>query len=239
MRILCGTAIRRFDRYGYGRRPVWPTAGRSEPAGFDRGDGDGARQADHERGVARPADQVDPTIVRLDHRGHDGQAEAGAAGRPRAGGVAAGEPFEEPGCSVSGMPGPLSVTVTTARRRRRRRAGVTTVVPGGVCVRALASRLASTWCSRAASPGTVTGSSGRSSCQRWSRPAAWASLTASTTSAGQVDGLAVERAAGVEAGQQQQVVDQRGHAGRLRLDPAQRVGHVVGHACRPRRVSSA
>src|SRR5664280_2636947 len=41
------------------------------------------------------------------------------------------------------------------------------MVPGRVWVRALASRLASTWCNRASSPSVSTGSSGRSSSQRW------------------------------------------------------------------------
>ena len=55
------------------------------------------------------------------------------------------------------------------------------MVPGGVCVRALASRFANTWCSRAGSPVTVTDSSGRSSRQWWSGAATCASLTASMT----------------------------------------------------------
>ena len=63
----------------------------------------------------------------------------------------------------------------------------------------------------------------------WSGPAAWASLTASTTMRGEVDLLLVERPAGVEAREQQQVVDQDGHPGRLGLDPAERVGDRRGH----------
>ena len=46
---------------------------------------------------------------------------------------------------------------------------------------------------------------------------------------GEVDGLVVERAAGVQAGEQQQVVDQRGHPDRLGLDAADRVGDACGH----------
>jgi hypothetical protein len=42
-----------------------------------------------------------------------------------------------------------------------------TVVPGGVWVRVLASRLATTYARPAASPVTVTSSSGAVSCQRW------------------------------------------------------------------------
>ena len=56
--------------------------------------------------------------------------------------------------------------------------------------------------------GPSTGSSGRSSCQTWSGPAACASLTASTTIRVTVDRLAVQRPAGVEPGEQQQVVDE-------------------------------
>jgi hypothetical protein len=41
-----------------------------------------------------------------------------------------------------------------------------TVEPAGVCLPALLSRLAITWCSRCSSPSTRTGSSGRSSRQR-------------------------------------------------------------------------
>ena len=46
---------------------------------------------------------------------------------------------------------------------------------------------------------------------------------------GQVDRLGGQRAAGVQPGQQQQVVDEAGHPGALRLDPAQRVRHVGRH----------
>ena len=45
---------------------------------------------------------------------------------------------------------------------------------------------------------------------------------------GEVDGLVVERTARVEAGEQQQVVDERGHPDRLGLDPADRVGDPLG-----------
>ena len=46
---------------------------------------------------------------------------------------------------------------------------------------------------------------------------------------GQVDGRPLQRAAGVQPGQQQQVIDQDAHPGRLRLDPGERVEHVLGH----------
>ncbi len=54
-----------------------------------------------------------------------------------------------------------------------------TVVPSGVCRPALLSRLTSTCCSRCSSPGTVTGSSGRSRIQRCPGRATRASLVAS------------------------------------------------------------
>jgi hypothetical protein len=41
------------------------------------------------------------------------------------------------------------------------------VTPAGVCTRALLSRLLTSWCSRAWSPRTQTGSSGRSLVRRW------------------------------------------------------------------------
>ncbi len=80
------------------------------------------------------------------------------------------------------MPGPLSVTVSSTPWAGETDRPVVTVVPGGVWVRALERRFASTWWRRSASPRTVTGSAGSSSCQLW----AWAemreSLTASRTS---------------------------------------------------------
>ena len=54
-----------------------------------------------------------------------------------------------------------------------------TDVPGGVWVREFARRLATTWCKPASSPATYSGSAGTSRFQRWSGPAAWASLTTS------------------------------------------------------------
>jgi len=46
---------------------------------------------------------------------------------------------------------------------------------------------------------------------------------------GEVDGLVIQRPAGVEASEQEQVVDQRGHAHGLRLDPADCVGDPGRH----------
>ena len=73
-----------------------------------------------------------------------------------------------------------------------------------------------------------TGSSGRSSRQMWSGPAARASLTASTTSAGQVHRL-VGRAAGRRPAGPAAAGPRPGrHPGRLGLDPAQRVRTSAG-----------
>src|SRR5438270_9250958 len=52
----------------------------------------------------------------------------------------------------AGMPGPLSTTDSTASLPGATVTEVVTVVPGGVWVRALLSRLASAWCSRCTSP---------------------------------------------------------------------------------------
>ena len=113
-----------------------------------------------------------------------------------AGRVAAGEPLE--GVLRAGRraararrrgPRPAS------RRPRARRPPTVTVVPAGVCRRALLSRLVTTWCSRCSSPVASTGSSGRSSRQRWSGATTRASPTASSSQPGQVD-LARGRAAG-------------------------------------------
>ena len=59
-----------------------------------------------------------------------------------------------------------------------------------------------------ASPVTGTGSSGRSRSQRWPGPAARASSVASRTSRVRSTCLVLERAARVETGEQQQVVDE-------------------------------
>ena len=142
------------------------------------------------------------------------------------------------GCSSAGMPGPSSATVsTTAPASGASR--VVTVVPGGVCTRALASRFATTWCSRAASPGD-----GHRLVGQVELPAVFGAGDVRVADRvddqrGQVDRFDRQRPAGVEPGQQQQVVDEAGHPGALRLHPAQRVGHVGGTSSRPRRASSA
>ena len=56
---------------------------------------------------------------------------------------------------------------------------------------------------------------------------------------GQVDRLVVQRPPRVEAGQQEEVVDERRHPDGLGLDPADRVGDSLGTGSCSRRVSSA
>ena len=68
--------------------------------------------------------------------------------------VAAGEPGEDVGLQRLRDAGAVVVDADARPRRRRAGPGALTVVPAGVWVRALASRLATTWCSRAGSPRT-------------------------------------------------------------------------------------
>ena len=73
-------------------------------------------------------------------------------------------------CDWAGIPGPSSVTVSSASCRvfaapgRRSR-----LCPSACALGALVSRFASTWCSRCWSPVTVTGSTGRSRTHLWPR----------------------------------------------------------------------
>ena len=112
---------------------------------------------------------------------------------------------------------------------RRRRPGMSSPrCPPGVWVRALASRLTSTCCSRAPSPVTTTGSSGRSSDHSWSGPATCASATASTASCDRSTGSRLQRPSSVQPGQQQQVLDEMRHPDGLGFDAAHRVCDLVG-----------
>ena len=94
-----------------------------------------------------------------------------------------------------------------------------TVVPGGVCVRALASRLASTWCSRAASPTTVDRLVRQVQLPAVVRARRVGVADRVDDQPGQVHRLAVERPARVQAGQQQQVLDQRRSSARSPTRP--------------------
>ena len=116
------------------------------------------------------------------------------------------------------------------RRTRRRRTVTVTVVPAGVCLRALVSRLVITWCSRCSSPVDLDGL-GHVVGQLEPPPVVGADhpgvVDGLDQQPGQVHRLAVERAAGVEPGQQQHVLDQGGHPRGLLLDLAEGGADVV------------
>ena len=157
-------------------RRGWVPAWVNPVCGAVRGSRDG------ELVSARAALHADVAAVCLHHGGHDRQARARCC-RPR------GSATSRRGRTARTPPaaGPRGCrgrrrSPSAPPRRSDVDSPVVTVVPGGVCVRALDSRFASTWCSRASSPGTVTGSAGRSSRQWCSGPATCASLTTSTTS---------------------------------------------------------
>jgi hypothetical protein len=81
--------------------------------------------------------------------------------------------------SSGGMPGPLSVTLSsTVPGSPPAASAIVTVVPAGVCLAALLTRLVITWYSRCSSPSTITGSLGSSSRHLWSAAVALASLAA-------------------------------------------------------------
>ena len=92
-----------------------------------------------------PAAHVDGAAVRLDDGRDDRQAEAGAAAAPGARRVAAREPLEDLGLQplrdAGAVVGDRQHGAAVAVDRAN---DVVTEVPGGVWVRALASRLAST-----------------------------------------------------------------------------------------------
>ena len=120
------------------------------------------------------------------------------------------------------MPGPSSTT----RQPRPAVAAVrptVTVVPAGVCVRALASRLVSTWVSRERVAGDDDRLVGQVELPAVVRPRRVRVADRVEDQPGQVDVAAFQRPAGVQPGQQQQVLDQRGHPLGLRRDPGERV----------------
>ena len=154
-----------------------------------------------------------------DDRGDQGEPEPGAAGGAGARGVAAGEPLEGVVGEAGGQAGAVVVDRDRGPRRRPRTAETVTVVPGGVWCRALPSRLVTTWCSRCSSPMTVTGSSGSSQLPRWSGASTRASATDSSSSRVTSTSRALQRPAGVQPGEQQQVLDEARTSGRSRSRP--------------------
>ena len=94
----------------------------------------------------------DGAAVQLGDPARDGQAEPGAAVVGRAG----REPLEH-GAAVGGRDARAVVGHGDADARPRRRSALTrTSPPAGLCRDALSSRLASSWCSRSGSAGTVS-----------------------------------------------------------------------------------
>ena len=111
-----------------------------------RSRGGGQGDAHDEAGVAGHRPHLDRSAVRLYHSGHDRQAQAGrlhAAALPCPADVAAGEALEDPVGDLRRDAGPSSRTVMVARPSLTDNA-VSTCVPGGVWVRALARRFAIT-----------------------------------------------------------------------------------------------
>ena len=134
----------------------------------------GGRQLHRHRRVTGHRVQGDRAAVGGDDRRDQGEAEAvaalaGAGTRD----VAAGEALEGVVDEVGGEAGAVVVDRETARSR----AETVTVVPAGVYLRAFASRLVTTWCSRCSSPVTSTGSSGSDSRHWWSGASTRASDT--------------------------------------------------------------
>ena len=99
------------------------------------------------------------------------------------------------------------------------------MVPAGVYLRAFVSRFVTTWCSRSSSPTTSTRVLGQlepPAVVGGEHPGVGDRLEQQP---GQVHRLPLQRPAGVEAGEQQQVLDQRGHPAGLLLDLAERGAH--------------
>ena len=199
----------------------------------------GRGQVDDEPRLARAAGDPQRAAVLGHHGGDDREPEArccrwcapapsrrGRSARRRG---AAGRP----GCR--GRRRRPRAAPPRVRRRRSGRRPTVTCVPGGVWVRALASRLATTWCSRSGSP-TTSGTTrprprprpGRSSAQRCSRRRGVGVGDGVDDHPGEVDALARQGPAGVEAGEQQQVLDQRGHPLGLRPHPLEQARDLAG-----------
>ena len=121
------------------------------------------------------------------------------------------------------MPGPWSLDLERPRARRRGATRTSTGVPGGVCTSALPTRLADDL----AQPAVVAGDDRRGPSTDAvigrSGSTARASSHRVVGERAEVDRRALERAALVEAGELQQVVDERAHAHRLLLGAAHRL----------------
>ena len=95
-------------------------------------------------------------------------------------------------------------------------------VPGGVWASALRTRLCATWARRSASPTTTTGGPGTSVQLVVVRHRVRVAHGVGADAV-QVDRLGPQRPAPVQLGQQQEVLDQAAHPGRLLLDPLERL----------------
>ena len=146
--------------------------------------------------------------MRQGDRPHERETESRAAGLAGAGGVATGETLE-------GGAGELRRQAGAVVEDGERDA--VAVLPDGDGHRGAGRRVAAGVVEQVRQhlvepllvPGRDDRLVGRSSCHRWSGATTRASATASSGQPGQVDLVAGQRAARVQTGQQQQVLDQR------------------------------
>ncbi len=188
------------------------------------------RQADHEPGLARPALHRDGPVVGLDDRRDDGQAEAGAGAPGRSGGahpagVGPGEALEDP---IHDLRGDAGTVVGDGDQRavadgaqgglhpgpgRGVGPGVGEQVRDDLVQPELVRRHGDQLVGQRQGPGVV-GAGGPAVADRVDQQRV------------QVGGLDVQRRAGVQPGQQQQVLDEPRHPIGLRLHPRHRVRGV-------------
>ena len=218
----------RYDR----RRISAPRAGKSDPEG-------GA--------LAGLAEHLDGAVVGPHDRRHDGQARGPCRWPP---GRSAGSAPRRPGrtarrrapAAPATAPGPVSATSTTARLPGSLYSRASPTASGGVCTSALVIRLPITCRSRASSPYaiSVSGSSRMSSSIVAVRRDRLGGLHRVHGQHRQLHRRERDRPLPVQPGQQQQVLDQQPHPGRLVLDPADQLGRrPPGSATAPWRYSSA
>ena len=158
----------------------------------------------------------DPAAVGLDQSPGDRQAEPGAAGGAVAAGIGAGEPGERLVAEPGGKPGPSSTTRTDGRPSAA--TATRTTEPAGAWRMALSIRLRTTRPSAVGLPRTCTRvDASRASVTPRRRGDRRERLDGLVGDLGQVDRHRVQvEAAALDAGEQEEVVDQR----RQRLDVA-------------------
>ena len=179
------------------------------------------RQADHEAGAALgPVGDVDAAAVAVDDPGGDGEAEAGArrpahpapgrTARTRAAGPPAGCPGRRP-------------RPRATRRCVSARTATPTRPSAGLWRIALSTRIITSWRSRAGSPATTAGCG--STTTRTPRSVAGLPIAGRAVGGdvAEVDRHVLERdRPRVGAGEQQQVLDDRGHVADLVIDVLER-----------------